>query len=530
MKRISMMRSAIGFAFAILCAMTFTRCSRNEPTVWDSDVLVPLATGRLTLSNVVDDSMLYADASGLWHVKFERELADFNLDTIVAIDDTTIAVGFELPISGSFNPGQFAPDIVEEIRLNLPSTQLRHLRFSRGTLEYRLISAIQGDLICEFALPGLSRNGAAELIRIETNPGTVASPFSQSGSIDLAGYELALTGPSNNDYNVVETILGIQVDPAASGPAIVLLNDVVQMELKFVEPGVEYADGYFGQHNYTLNESVELDASVNLPQGTLDLNGAVMNVNIRNAVGMDAQLHFTGLRGFDSATGNAIELDHAPLFAPLNIARAARNGSTVTAEEHQYTLNADNSNLDAFMEFLPSDLTMTADVVLNPLGDVSAGNDFIFLDDALSARVALDIPLRIGMQNLTFRDTLELTNDAVEALFNGDLSLWLKNEFPIGARCTLRLLQGGDLTTVVEGAQIDAASPTTSVGITQAAESWIKIALTPEIIGQVNDTHQLVIDVALDTPGGGNAVGIYEHYGIDFKLVADGTYTFELGQ
>jgi hypothetical protein len=111
MKRISMMRSAIGFAFAILCALTFTRCSRNEPTVWDSDVMVPLATGRLTLSNVVDDSMLYADASGLWHVKFERELADFNLDTIVAIDDTTIAVGFELPISGSFNPGQFAPDI-----------------------------------------------------------------------------------------------------------------------------------------------------------------------------------------------------------------------------------------------------------------------------------------------------------------------------------------------------------------------------------------------------------------------------------
>ena len=134
------------------------------------------------------------------------------------------------------------------------------------------------------------------------------------------------------------------------------------------------------------------------------------------------------------------------------------------------------------------------------------------------------------MQNLTFRDTLELTNDAVEALFNGDLSLWLKNEFPIGARCTLRLLQGGDLTTVVEGAQIDAASPTTSVGITQAAESWIKIALTPEIIGQVNDTHQLVIDVALDTPGAGSVVGIYEHYGIDFKLVADGTYTFELGQ
>jgi len=301
------------------------------------------------------------------------------------------------------------------------------------------------------------------------------------------------------------------------------------MELKFIDPGVEYADGYFGQHNYELNETVDLDASVNLPEGTLDLNGAVMNVNIRNAVGMDAQLHFTGLRGYN-AVGNTIELEHAPLFAPLNIARATRNGSDVIAEEHAYVLNSDNSNLDNFLEFLPRDLNITATVGLNPMGDITAGNDFVFLDDALSATVALDIPLRIGMDNLTFRDTLDLTNDAIEALFNGDLSLWLKNEFPIGARCTLRLLQDGELITVVEGASIDAASTTTSVGATQAAESWIAIPLNPELIGRVNNTHQLVIDVGLNTPGPGTAVGIYDTYGIDFKLIANGTYTFEIGQ
>ena len=307
------------------------------------------------------------------------------------------------------------------------------------------------------------------------------------------------------------------------------MNDVVQMELRFIDPGVEYADGYFGQHNYELNETVDLDASVNLPEGTLDLNGAVMNVNIRNAVGMDAQLHFTGLHGYNFV-GNTIELEHAPLFAPLNIARATRNGQDVIAEEHAYVLNSDNSNLDNFLEFLPRDLNVTATVGLNPMGDITAGNDFVYLDDALSATVALDIPLRIGMDNLTFRDTLDLTNDAIEALFNGDLSLWLKNEFPIGARCTLRLLQDGDLTTVVEGASIDAASTTTSVGVTQAAESWIAIALNPELIGRVNSTHQLVIDVGLNTPGSGTAVGIYDTYGIDFKLIANGTYTFEIGQ
>jgi hypothetical protein len=529
MNRISA-KYIVSFAgMVLLCMLALTNCTRKEPTVWDSDLLVPLATGRLTLSNVVDDSLLYAEASGLWHVRFERELADFNLDTIVAIEDTSITVGFELPLAGSFNPGFIAPDIVEEINMNVPSAQLRHVRFNRGVLEYRLISAIQGDLICQFSLPGLTRNGVGEEITIQTNPGTSTNPFTHNGSIDLAGYELSLTGPLNNDNNVVETILGIQVDPAADAPATVLINDAVQMELMFIDAGIAYADGYFGQHNYELNELVELDASVDLPQGTLNLNGAVMNVNIRNAVGMDAQLQFEGLRGIN-AVGNTIDLEHAPLFAPLNISRATRNGSSILAEEHQYELNADNSNLDAFMEFLPRDLNLTASVVLNPLGDITAGNDFIFLDDALSANVILDVPLRIGMENLTFRDTLELTNDAIDALFDGELSLWLRNEFPCSARCTLRLKQEGDMMTVVEGALIDAAAPTTSVGVTQAAESWINISLSQEVLSRLNNTHKLVIDVALETPGPGTVVGIYENYGIDFKLMANGTYTFELGQ
>ena len=86
------------------------------------------------------------------------------------------------------------------------------------------------------------------------------------------------------------------------------------------------------------------------------------------------------------------------------------------------------------------------------------------------------------------------------------------------------------MMTVVEGALIDAAAPTTSVGVTQAAESWINISLSQEVLSRLNNTHKLVIDVALETPGPGTVVGIYENYGIDFKLMANGTYTFELGQ
>lgn len=515
-----------------VCVLSFALagCKREEPTTWDSSVLVPLAHGRLTLDNIIVDSLLSADESGLWHLRFNRDLADFNLDSIVNVRDTVVNLECNLPISGSFNPGFVVPvDFGEEIHLNVPSVQLKHAVLKSGRLEYTLISSVNGDLICNFEIPGLKKNGQPELFVVSTNPGSSAAPYTTGGSIDLSGYSLDLTGASGTTFNRIATNFNILVDPLAPNPAQVIAGDNVIMQLHFVHPDLTYADGYFGEHHYNLNEQFEVGENFNLPSGVLNLDGAQMHVDVRNAVGIDAQMHFTNLSGVN-ASGNALMLNHGPLYVPLNISRAVRSGDQVVANTYAYELNASNSNLDAFMEFLPKTLNVAADVVLNPMGNITDGNDFIFTADALEASVSLDVPLRLGMHDLAFADTLEITADALEEVFNGDLVLWAKSDFPCEAKCDLFLIDGSDSRSIVENATLHAASLTSAMGQTAAAESFIHLPIDTDIITRWNANHRLVIRVTLNTLSQTDVVGIYDHFGIDFKLIANGDYQIHIGE
>lgn len=524
------LRHCTGLLMPVLVLLlSLTACKRNEPTSWDSDLIVPLANGRLTLNNVVADSLLYVDENNLWHLRFERDLADFNLDSIITIEDTTVALDYLMPLTITLEPGTQSPvDIERDITFNAQSALLRHAHLSGGTLEYILHSEIQGEIVCNFYLPGLSRNGVSEVISIETQPGNEQQPYTTSGTIDLKDYVLDLTGINANGYNTFNTRLELAVAADAAGPANIQQNDVVSLELRFINPTFSFAQGYFGQHNYDLNESVDLSSATELPSGTLDLNGTTMRVKLRNAVGMDAQIQFNGLQGTD-ANGQMVSLQHDPLFLPLNINRAQWDGSNLSAVEFDYFLDSDNSNLNEFIEALPRQLNIGADVVLNPLGNVTDGNDFIFTDDALSAKVELDIPLRIGMEGLKFRDTLTLSNEPIEEQFDGELFLAVVNDFPCSANCKLLIIGNEGNEVITESALIDAAAPTTVIGQTISAESLIAIPVNQTIIDRLNKDNKLLIEITLNTPQG-NVVGIYSGYGIDFRLIADGEYTIRIGE
>jgi hypothetical protein len=515
---------------ALLFLFVLDSCKREEATTWDSDLLVPIAKGRLTLDNLVADSLLSADESGLWHLRVNRDLADFNLDSIVNVRDTTINLECTLPISGSFNPGFVVPvNFGEEIHLNLPAVQLKHAILKSGTLEYTLVSTVNGDLICNFELPGLKKNGQSEMLQVSTNPGSNSAPFTTTGRIDLADYSLDLTGITGNTFNRIETNFNILVDPQASGPAQVISGNHVVMQLHFIDPLLTYADGYFGEHHYALQEEIKLGNDFNMPTGVLDLDGATMQVNIRNAVGMDAQMQFTDLSGVDAA-GSALALSYQPLYMPLNISRAVRSGDGVIANSYGFALDGTNSNLDAFMEHLPSILHIDADVLLNPLGNVTDGNDFIFLDDALEANVNLDVPLRLGMHGLTFVDTLDITTDGIDETFNGNVVLWARSDFPVEAVCDVVLMDDAESRTLVHEAKLNAAANASANGQTIAAESNILLPIDPDVLARFNSDHHLVVRVTLNTPATPEVVGIYSHYGIDIKLIADGDYQIHVGQ
>jgi hypothetical protein len=518
------------FLFAWML-IVMSACTRKEPTSWDTDVRGPLVYGRLSLENVVTDSLLFAEESGLWHLRIDESLTDFELDSIVEIPDTVILKEYPLLISGSFFPG-FALPISQGQQINIqhPTVQLKHARMKSGQLHYRLVSPVDGYLNCTLHIPGLSLNGAEQSIQINTTPPGAAESFVAEGFIDLTGADLDLTGESGSSFNRIAIAFDVVVDPNSSQPANVAVGDEITLELAFVEPKLAYARGYFGTHEYALDEQVDFSSFAAMPEGVLNLDGATMQFYIRNGVGIDAQIDFDEISNYNATNLTSVVLDHPSIYEPINITRAHDNVGSVQAYEYNFDVNASNSNLDAFLENLPTQFVLRGDVVINPLGNVSDGNDFIYTDDALDANFTIDVPMRFGMQNLHLTDTLFLTNEAEEIPLEGDLQLWVKNGFPVDARVSLYVLENGARVTVAENLRIESAVPTTTPSAPTPTESWLTVAVSEELFAKMHAANPLLIDVTLETPGAPSPVGIYSNQFIDFKLILDGTYTLQYGE
>lgn len=512
--------------FCLLFILALASCKRESPTSWNTQVLAPLAKGRITLGDIVPDSILKSDENSLWHLIIEENLTDFNLDSIVAIPDTIIKKEFNVPlVGGPFNVpnGTSIIDQHDNHLLNVNDVQLRRVKMKSGSLEYSIKSYINGYLACTYDIPGVTLNGVGTIIETTTEPVQGNQPYIHTGAIDLAGYEMDLTGQSGFMSNRVYSHLTIKT--AVNSPAIAQIygQDSVVVELRFLNPKVEYAKGYFGQHNYDLNQTVDFGGEINFPTGALDIDQATMNLNITNAVGTDAQINFQTVSGYNSFNSNTSNLDYPPLYQPINITRAYDNNGQVQATEYNYLLTNGNSNIDAFIENLPGSLDLQANIRINPLGNVTDGNDFIYTANALSAILKLDVPLAIGMQNISFADTLAITSNA-EINADGNLMLYVNNAFPFSATCDAFLIDESNLTTntLLENGYIQHAAETSTHGVTIPYESVIVIHVSREALSNFNSTHRIALRIRLNTDSYPDHHELYKDYFMDFKIIADG--------
>ena len=113
------------------------------------------------------------------------------------------------------------------------------------------------------------------------------------------------------------------------------------------------------------------------------------------------------------------------------------------ATDRDLLMNNDNSNIDVFIENLPNEISLSAEVEINPLGNVTDGNDFIYTAQPLQATLDIDLPLNIGAQNLIFTDTLDIASE-LNFSANGELMLYVTNAFPFETTLRVAILNNYD--------------------------------------------------------------------------------------
>lgn len=512
-------------AYLIAVVILFSAC-RKEATTWNSSLVLPIAHGSLTLDKIIPDSLLELDESNVWHLVLEESLTDINADSLAALPDTTINQAFKVPFTSgtlTLQPGLTIFNNTEETTLGISGAELKYAEMKSGFLHYKVKSYINGYLTSLYQLPGVMIGPSHVTITANTPPMVGNTPGVSEGTIDLTNYSIDLTGESGSSSNSIYSTLSVSVTSDAPSSAIVHGQDSIVIELSFLDATVDYARGYFGHQFYEIDEQVDFGGEINMPTGSMLLEEARMDLSITNYIGVDAKLNITAISSGNEFTTNA--LDYSPIYNVLNITRALDNQGVVYPFSTSYLIDEGNSNLTTFIGAMPNYLGLSGNLEINPLGNISGYNDFIYADKPLEAKVHLDIPLKLATSGLIMSDTMSVTIGE-EGSANGVIILRMENYFPFNANVLLQFADGEE-DLILESGFLPAAQ-IGEPGLSEAQSTDIRIPVSNGQLQRLKDGDRVFIRVTFTTPDYPTTYSLYKEYRIDYKLLLDANVEFSV--
>ncbi|MBX2973513.1 MAG: hypothetical protein KF797_10450 [Flavobacteriales bacterium] len=517
----------------LLFLSTITGCRKDGPAHWDVDVAGPLLTTRLTIADLIADSLLTATPDGEVILVYSSELFAVDLDTLLGLPDTSFIYPYALPLPDGerFDLPAGFPVINQNslVRFDLPQVELTRLDLRAGEMRIDMRNMTASRVLGDFAVPSAHFPDGSSSLSLAVDRGTPADPGFASMTRDLAWTRFDLRGPDFNRVNTLATHISAVLDPAGSG-ATVTNRDSVVVLVSYRDLVTNYAKGYFGTNDISFHDGHSrlalFDAVVG---GTLDLDRVTLRVKVENGLGMDMQVRLNSFQAVNTRTGAVVDMQHTILQGPINLNRAVDHGNGFTPSRYENVLDNANSNVDAFVESMPDEVRYGLDIRLNPLGDISNGNDFLYYESRLKAAIDLEIPLSVIASGLTLEKVMkpDLPGDAEHPAFTqGILHLFATNDLPFDGTVALDIvgMDGAVLSPVSVQGGIRAGIMGPDGLVHTPVNSSVNARLTPEQVNLLHGEARLRARVTFDTDAQQGHVRILDRYGIDLQLTLDGTY------
>ncbi len=173
------------------------------------------------------------------------------------------------------------------------------------------------------------------------------------------------------------------------------------------------------------------------------------------------------------------------------------------------------------------------DLTINPLGNISGYNDFVYKKHILETNLNIEFPLSLIANNLTLQDTINFSlpdENETGRILGGTLFLFANNGFPLDATISLSLHdQGGNyIRTLQVNDYIKAAPVNPSLRVSSKRESTLSIPLSTSDIDNLYAAKKAILTIAFTTQPQSQHIKIYEEYAIDIQLVGDFKYNLGL--
>ena len=430
MKRlITRIRFQQGLLILLLAVLAFG--CRREPTTWTVDVALPLIDDGWSWVDVIEASSengsIDVEEGTPAVLRFEGPVADWEIPSLTELPDTIVAQELTPDFTGGpfpVPPGTVLLDSEEDIVFQGIDQQFSGLVLSGGRIDYLAESSTNGFVELQYAFPSVTIGGEAVELKVVLPPSDGVAFQTESGTIDLAGAIIDLTGVSGNEINRIASQLVIGTPADITDTAQVYGTDSIRVSMHFQNMLVEQVAGYFGQETVAFDVNQTIYQPEEFPGGFLQIEPTRAKLQFRNTIAADLRLQL------DALSVEGIAVSHPVLGIPQQIARADWSGGEVEPTVWEIDLLETAPSMFDLLGYLPEAVAASGEALLNPLGDVSGGQDF--LDARQPPQLYLDFewPLEGAVEDLRVVRSLALEGTDLTG-FTGELIVRITNGYPV---------------------------------------------------------------------------------------------------
>jgi hypothetical protein len=216
--------------------------------------------------------------------------------------------------------------------------------------------------------------------------------------------------------------------------------------------------------------------------------------------------------------------------SPINLNRAVDNNGNVSSSLYKFSIKPSSpSNILQFIDNLPDKMSYKIDLQINPLGNVSGSNDFVYYNKLMKTEMNMTIPLSLIANDLTLADTMNFSmGKETDGVNHGNLYLYADNGFPFSAEAQLFLMDKNFSITdslvsapnVILYPALDGNNICIGTQVTK-----ITIPADEKKMSELRAAKNLYLKIKFNTANQPSYVKIYSFYSMNVKLVGDFNFT-----
>lgn len=495
--------------FALLSQLLLLMsCAKLEPPSWDMQLSTPLINTTIDLSDIIPEQHLSTGDNNLVIIDFSQEVYSLPSDDLFNLDQLITELTYTIPLTVVIQPGQTFISSLEETKFQFDEAEISRILIDKGIVTLHLINPFKEVVVCNYSIPGSWKNGKIFSSKVKVPPATNVAPGIAELDVDISGYRINLKGPNNTSANTI--LVNIEAALYSNANALQITPfDTLKIEAKFKELKLAEAHGYFGQHEISNEaETISLKSFDIFKDGNINIDSVAAKIKISNGAGIDLQLMISELSAINSASGNRVHLNDPFMNVPVNINRASFDLNAGSIVPVQHTFKFDPNTTKKMIELLPDKLEYSMDISVNPLGNISFGNDFFYINSPVNAWFELHLPLNLSLEKLQFNQEVDF-NFNIETVKSGSLYLIVDNTFNFDATISLKMKdKTGELIDSILPAGIVAAGYNVLPEKNEPVRTVIEIQCDEKRVDLLRQTEKIVVEVALDTKPDGTMVKI----------------------